>query len=568
MRVTQSSEQTQFLTQLDTLESNIATTQNQISSGDTYTLPSQDPAAAGAVDNFQQVLAQSQQYSSNANTAQSSLNTEDTALTQVQTQLQSLRDLALQANSGTASSQNLAAIATQAQQIQASLLSLANTQDGSGNYIFSGYASQTQPFSLTATGANYAGDQGQPHVQIAAGQTLATGDNGDTVFNQIPSGNGTFAVAAAPGNTGTGLIGATTVANPGAATGGPFAIDFTSPNAYKVLDASNNVVDSGAYTAGQTIAFSGLNVKLGGQPATGDSFAVAPGANGVVTLTPNAANTGSGVAQSSGYTQGAYRIDFTSNTPSTYQVLNAGNTVVASGTYSAGQSIAFGGLKVAVSGAPVAGDTFNVSPGLDATYTVAAAGANTGSGYAGPVQYPADNYSIDFLTPTSYQVLDANHNAVTAGTYTSGQAIVFANANVTLTGQPAAGDSFTVTPSTKQSVFTTVQNLVTALQSGSSSPASQTQLSNSIAGIIHNIDQALTNASTVQASVGGRLNSITTQLSVGTSQQAQLTQSISSLQGLNYATAYTTLESQNTTLSAAMQAFTLTQGLTLFKYIQ
>jgi len=41
-------------------------------------------------------------------------------------------------------------IATQVTQIQNSLLSLANTQDGSGNYIFGGYASQTQPFALTA----------------------------------------------------------------------------------------------------------------------------------------------------------------------------------------------------------------------------------------------------------------------------------------------------------------------------------------------------------------------------------------------------------------------------------
>jgi flagellar hook-associated protein 3 FlgL len=92
-------------------------------------------------------------------------------------------------------------------------------------------------------------------------------------------------------------------------------------------------------------------------------------------------------------------------------------------------------------------------------------------------------------------------------------------------------------------------------------------LSNSINSAINNISQSLTQTSTVQAGVGGRLNAITTQLSVATSQQAQLTQSISSLQGLDYASAITSLDSQNTTLSAAMQAFTLTQGLTLFKYI-
>jgi flagellar hook-associated protein 3 FlgL len=390
-------EQTQFLSQLDALESNISITQNQISSGLAFTSPAQDPAAAGQVDDYNQVLAQSQQYTANANAAQTGLNTEDTALSQVTSQLQSLRDLALEAGSGTESTQNLGAIATQAQQIQQSLLSLANTQDGNGNYIFAGFATQTQPFSLTATGAAYAGDQGQLQVQIAAGQTVASADNGDTVFNQIKTGNGTFTVAANAANTGSGVIGASTVTDPA------------------------------SYTAG--------------------------------------------------------------------------------------------------------------------------------------------DYSIDFTAADSYQVLNSQNVAVTSGTYTPGQAISFNGVQVTLAGQPASGDSFAVAPSTDQGLFTTVQNLVTAIQAGVSGPASQTQLTNAIAGSVNSLDQALNQVSTVQASVGGRLDAITTQLSVGSSQQTQLQESISNLQSLNYASAVTSLESQNTTLSAAMQAFSLTQGLSLFKYI-
>ena len=40
------------------------------------------------------------------------------------------------------------------------------------------------------------------------------------------------------------------------------------------------------------------------------------------------------------------------------------------------------------------------------------------------------------------------------------------------------------------------------------------------------------------------------------------------MQSLDYASAVTSLDSQNTTLSAAMQAFTQTQGFSLFKYLQ
>jgi flagellar hook-associated protein 3 FlgL len=395
MRVTQTLNQAQFLAALTKLESNLSQTQNQISTNLSFTAPSQNPVAAGSVNNYNQALAQSQQYDSNAGSAQTRLSTEDSALSQVQNQLQSLRDLALQANTGTITSQGRTAIAAQASQIQNSLLSLANTQDGNGEYIFGGFSTANQPFTLTSSGANYAGDQGQRQVQIAAGQTIAAGDNGNSVFNQIKTGNGTFNASAAPGNTGTGLLGASTVQNPAAYDGGTYSINFTSVNTYDVRDSGNLVVTSGTYTSGQSIAFRGVQV--------------------------------------------------------------------------------------------------------------------------------------------------------------------------TLTGQPATGDSFTVAPSSNQSIFTTVQNLVTALQAGTG--ASSTQLNNSLAGAINNIDQALSQMSNIRATVGARLNTITTQQSVSSSQQLQLKASISSLQSLDYAAALTTLNLQSTTLSASMQAYTLTQGLSLFKYI-
>jgi len=396
MRVTQSLVQTQFLTGLNTLESNLAQTQAQLTTGLAFSSPAQNPAAAGSVNTYNQVLAQSTQYAANANSAQTNLNIEDNALTQIQNQLQTLRSLALQANSGTISPQDLGAIASQAAQIQKSLIGLANTQNGNGDYIFAGYASQTAPFAQAAGGASYAGDQGQILAQIAAGQTIPVGDNGDTVFNQIKTGNGTFTVTANAGNTGTGLIGATTVANPAAYTGGSYAIKFTAPNAYQVLDATNAVVASGTYADGQAIGFAGLQISLSGSPAAGDSFAVAPSGN--------------------------------------------------------------------------------------------------------------------------------------------------------------------------QSLFTTVQNLVDTLNSAAGTRVTP-QIDNAIAGSINDIDQALGHTSTVQTAVGGRLNAITTQLAIATTQQTQLKQTISSLQSLDYPSAITSLTNQQTSLSAAMQAYTLTAGLSLFKYI-
>src|SRR6267143_1919921 len=121
MRVTQSLNQAQFLSALTQLESNLSQTQNQISTNLAFTTPAQNPVAAGSVNNYNQALAQSQQYDSNANSAQTRLSIEDSALAQVQTELQSLRDLALQANNSSISSSGRTAIAAQATQIQNSL---------------------------------------------------------------------------------------------------------------------------------------------------------------------------------------------------------------------------------------------------------------------------------------------------------------------------------------------------------------------------------------------------------------------------------------------------------------
>src|SRR5271154_2196133 len=179
MRVTEGLSQIQFLSTINSLESSINQTQNHLGTSLSFNTASENPTAAGSVNNYKQALAQSQQYGTNATSAQTNLSTEDNAMSQVQTQLQSLRDLALEANSGILTNSNLSAIATQAVQIQNSLLALANTTNGNGEYIFGGFAAQTQPFTLSAAGATYNGDQGQRQIQIAAGQTVADGDSGD-----------------------------------------------------------------------------------------------------------------------------------------------------------------------------------------------------------------------------------------------------------------------------------------------------------------------------------------------------------------------------------------------------
>src|SRR5580698_5003995 len=126
MRVTDGTGQHQFLTSINSPESSISQTQNDISSNETFTTASQNPVAAAEVNTYSQALAQSQQYASNGSSAQTNLNIEDNTLTSITNQLQSLRSLALEATSGTEDASDLSGIATQMQSIQSSLLALAN----------------------------------------------------------------------------------------------------------------------------------------------------------------------------------------------------------------------------------------------------------------------------------------------------------------------------------------------------------------------------------------------------------------------------------------------------------
>ena len=397
MRITNSYLQTQFLAAESSLQANLARTQNQVALGQAFTSPSQDPVAAGNVNNYNLALAQSQQYDRNANIAQNQLGLEDNALSQFQSSLQAIRDLALQANNSSQTDQNRSAIAAQVQQIRDSLLSIANSQDGNSEYLFAGYSSKTQPFSLTPAGATYVGDQGQRQIQIAAGRTVANGDNGAAVFDRIKTGNGLFEASVAAGNTGTGVLGASTVIDPTAYDGGTYAINFTAPNTYEVRDSANALITSGTYTAGKVIAFKGIQVTVNGAPTVNDSFSVAPSKN--------------------------------------------------------------------------------------------------------------------------------------------------------------------------QSIFATVQNLLNALNSSTGTAAATSKLNNSIGTAINNIDQTLEQSSNVRAGIGSRLNAIDAQTSLGGNQQLQLKTLISQLQDLDYASALTKLNQQETSLSAALQSYTQIQGLSLFKYL-
>lgn len=260
-------------------QAQLAKTQNQMSTGKKVVTPSDDPAGAAHILQLQHSIDVTSTYQKNIDSANAALGSEENALSSGTDILQRARELTVQANSSVLGDQDRQAIVQELQQLITGLQGIANSQDGNGDYLFSGFKTGTQPFSLTATGANYAGDQGQRFLQIGSDRQVAVGDPGYDVFMAIKNGNGTFSTAYNGANTGTGIIDLGKVTDSTAWVPDTYTLSFTSATTYEVRDSLSNLVTSGAYQSGTAIVFNGVQVTVSGAPASGDAFTIAPSAN-------------------------------------------------------------------------------------------------------------------------------------------------------------------------------------------------------------------------------------------------------------------------------------------------
>lgn len=200
------------------------------------------------------------------------------------------------------------------------------------------------------------------------------------------------------------------------------------------------------------------------------------------------------------------------------------------------------------------------------------AASNAGTGVLGPgsVTDPAawnqDQYTVRFVDPTNYEVLDSSATVVLTGTFQAGDTLAFSGIEFSLDGQPAAGDEFTVAPSANQDVFSMVDQIATALEQGATDPASLANVNNAINAGLQNIDQAIGNILDVRIQVGSRLAAIENQVDSNGAFKLNYQDTLASIEDLDYAEALSRLSLEVTTLEAAQQSFIRTQSLSLFNY--
>lgn len=254
--------------------------QQQMGTGRRVLTPSDDPIAAARALDVAQSQSTNEQFMTNADNASNALALQESTLGQAGDILQNARVLAVNAGNPALSNADRASLATELQGFYDQLLGLANTTDGNGQYLFSGYKGGTTPFSQTSLGnVTYNGDQGQRVVQISASRQAPISSSGAEVFQRIRNGNGVFVTAAASANTGSGIVSVGTVLDQATwnASSRNFQINFTSATTYDVVDNGppvSTVVTGAAYTSGSSITIAGAELNITGTPANGDVFTV------------------------------------------------------------------------------------------------------------------------------------------------------------------------------------------------------------------------------------------------------------------------------------------------------
>ena len=187
MRVSTSQLFTQGISSILDQQSQAARSQMELSSGKRILSPSDDPSGMKTVLDLGKAIDLTTQYQRNADSAQARLGIEDSTLSSANDLLQRARELAVQGNNGSQTAESRKGIATEVRQLVDGMLSLANTKDANGEYLFAGYKTQQQPFTDNGAGGyTYTGDQGQRTVQVGPSRQVATSDSGSGVFMNVP----------------------------------------------------------------------------------------------------------------------------------------------------------------------------------------------------------------------------------------------------------------------------------------------------------------------------------------------------------------------------------------------
>ncbi|MCP2071115.1 UNVERIFIED_ORG: flagellar hook-associated protein 3 FlgL [Pseudomonas lini] len=504
---------------------NLVKTSEQASSGVKLETAADDPVGAARLLQLDQQKAMLGQYTSNISALNTAQAQEEAVLDSINNVLQKVSELTVRAGGGSLNDDDRKSIAAELGASEDQLLSLMNSKDANGKFIFSGASNNTEPFVRNSDGTySYQGDQTQLQLKIGDSMSLGLNDTGWEVFEQAINASRSSTTMTAPAvddgrvALSEGLVTSGPSFDANFRGGQPYTLSFSSSTQFVITDALGNDVTAEASQGGvfdpkkeggSDIDFRGVTFKLDITFQAGDNPADAASADAVIA----------------GHS---------------FQLAAKPDSFIA-----------------------------NRAPGNGSTAVLSQASVTNAADYKS--FFPEGGAVLKFTSPTTFDLyarpLTNTSTPVTSGTVAAGVATA-AGVSFTLGGgAPAAGDQFDIAVNTHQTqnVLDTISQLRQALETPTQgNPTAQRFLEDTIASSLANLGNAKNQVDLARGAIGARGNVMDMQSDQNQSTSLINDSTQNGIKNTDPAEVLTRLTLQQTMLQAAQLAFSKISQLGLF----
>jgi flagellar hook-associated protein 3 FlgL len=161
----------------------LSTTQAKLASGKQLAAPSEAPDQALGIERLRAAVEHQEALGGQLRSVQARLSAEETALGAANGLMIRMKELLIAASNDPFNADNRTAMAREMQLLRDELVTLANTRDNRGQYVFAGSAVGEPPFVADATGQiTYRGDQTAAWVRSGEQQIVQFNRPGNEAF--------------------------------------------------------------------------------------------------------------------------------------------------------------------------------------------------------------------------------------------------------------------------------------------------------------------------------------------------------------------------------------------------
>jgi len=240
-RITPAMTTAQVLANINTLQDQMDTTEQQLSTGLTINQPSDNPYGASLALQLNSSLSSLSNYSNSVADGTAWSTAATSSLTSIQSMVQRVQELVTGAANGTQSAADLQDTGAEVTQLTAAIKQEANTQYN-GQYVFSGSATTTAPYSA-ATGDAYQGNTSAVTREVGPGSTVPVNVDLSSLLGSGSSG---------PGGSDGKLLDTLNTISADLSSGSATAVADLSNNQLSNLTGSLNTLEGLQATAGTT----------------------------------------------------------------------------------------------------------------------------------------------------------------------------------------------------------------------------------------------------------------------------------------------------------------------------